>query len=214
MGCSQRDIDEKMLLAVLINHGNFEVWLESHTSGHRGGKSVSFPPVYARLTAANTELRPYILSALHCDNSLEMVSQMAMVCSTVCSSADQRKHHSSASLAFGRGIHRWPVNSPDKGPVIRKMFPLDDVIMETRLFVSCCSVYKSFRNYMRSMSITDVFCEKFQQDLRTDFGFMEQGDFTRVEGRMRIRRISNIATPTAFHQLWYINTITIGQTKR
>ena len=36
---------------------------------------------------------------------------------TVCSGADQRKHQSSASLAFVRGIHRWPVNSPHKGPV-------------------------------------------------------------------------------------------------
>ena len=35
----------------------------------------------------------------------------------------------SASLAFVRGIHRWPVNSPQKGPVRRKMFPLSDVIM-------------------------------------------------------------------------------------
>ena len=30
---------------------------------------------------------------------------------------------------LGRGIHRWPVNSPHKGPVTRKMFPFDDVIM-------------------------------------------------------------------------------------
>ena len=43
--------------------------------------------------------------------------------------ADQRKHQSSASLAFVRGIHRRPVNSPHKGPVTRKMFPFDDVIM-------------------------------------------------------------------------------------
>ena len=43
--------------------------------------------------------------------------------------ADQRKHQSSASMAFVRGIHRWPVNSPNKGPVTRKMFPFDDVIM-------------------------------------------------------------------------------------
>ena len=42
---------------------------------------------------------------------------------------DQRKHQSSASLAFVRGIHRWPVNSPHKGPVTRKMFPFYDVIM-------------------------------------------------------------------------------------
>ena len=43
--------------------------------------------------------------------------------------ADQRKYQSSASLAFVRGIHRWPVNSPHQGPVTRKMFPFDDVIM-------------------------------------------------------------------------------------
>ena len=40
-----------------------------------------------------------------------------------------RKTPISASLAFVRGIHRWPVNSPHKGTVTRKMFPLDDVIM-------------------------------------------------------------------------------------
>ena len=28
-----------------------------------------------------------------------------------------------------RGIHRWSVNSPLKGPVTRKLFPFDDVIM-------------------------------------------------------------------------------------
>ena len=51
------------------------------------------------------------------------------VYSTVYSGADQRRHQSSASLAFVRGIHRWPVNSPHKGPRTRKMFPFDDVIM-------------------------------------------------------------------------------------
>ena len=40
-----------------------------------------------------------------------------------------KKHQSSASLAFVRGIHRGPVNSPHKGPVTRKMFPFHDVIM-------------------------------------------------------------------------------------
>ena len=39
-----------------------------------------------------------------------------------------KKTSSSASLAFVRGIHRSPMNSPNKGPV-RPMFPLDDVIM-------------------------------------------------------------------------------------
>ena len=43
--------------------------------------------------------------------------------------ADQRKHQSSSSLAFVRGIHRWLENSAHKGPVTRKMFPFDDAIM-------------------------------------------------------------------------------------
>ena len=44
------------------------------------------------------------------------------------------KHHSSASLAFMWGIHRWPVYSPHKGPVTRKMFPFDDVTIQTGTF--------------------------------------------------------------------------------
>ena len=35
----------------------------------------------------------------------------------LCSGTDQRIDQSSALLAFVRGIHRWPVNSPHKGPV-------------------------------------------------------------------------------------------------
>ena len=61
-----------------------------------------------------------------------MVSQItgvSIVYSTVCSGSDQRKHRSSASLAFVRVIHRWPVNSLHKGPITRKMFPFNNVIM-------------------------------------------------------------------------------------
>ena len=57
------------------------------------------------------------------------ITSLMNVYSTVYSGADQRKHQSSASLAFVMGIHRWPVNSPHKGPVTRKMFPFDDVIL-------------------------------------------------------------------------------------
>ena len=62
------------------------------------------------------------------------ITSLTFVYSTVYSGADQRKHQSSASLAFVRGIYRWPVNSPHKGPVTRKMFPFDDVIM---VWVTC-----------------------------------------------------------------------------
>ena len=40
-----------------------------------------------------------------------------------------RKHQSSASLIFVRGIHLWPVNFPHKGPVTRKMSPIDNVFV-------------------------------------------------------------------------------------
>ena len=60
------------------------------------------------------------------------LTSLTIVYSTVYSGTDERKHQSSASLAFVRGSHRWPVNSPRKGPVTRKMFPFDDVIIETK----------------------------------------------------------------------------------
>ena len=57
------------------------------------------------------------------------ITSLTIVYSAVYSYADQRKHQSSASLAFVCGIYRGPVNSPHKWPVTRKMFPFDDVIM-------------------------------------------------------------------------------------
>ena len=57
------------------------------------------------------------------------ITSVSSVNSTVCSGIDQIKHQSTASLAFVWGIHRWPVNSPHKGPVTRKVFPFDDAIM-------------------------------------------------------------------------------------
>ena len=57
------------------------------------------------------------------------ITSLAIVYSTVYSDAGQTKYQSSASLAFVRGIHRGPVDSPHKGPVTRKMFPFEDVIM-------------------------------------------------------------------------------------
>ena len=75
------------------------------------------------------------------------ITSLTIVYSTVYSGADQSKHQSPASLAFVWGIHRGPVNSPHKGPVTRKMFPFDDVIMKhiilsimhtARVFCFCC----------------------------------------------------------------------------
>ena len=57
------------------------------------------------------------------------ITSLTIVYLTVYSDPDKRKHQSSTSLASVRGIHRWPVNSPHKLPVRRKMFPFYDVIV-------------------------------------------------------------------------------------
>ena len=75
--------------------------------------------------------------------------QPTIAYSTVYSGADERKHQSPASLAFVWGIHRWPVNYPHKGPVTRKMFPFDDVIM---CRVNSISAYiQSFKYWCRDI---------------------------------------------------------------
>ena len=58
-------------------------------------------------------------------------TDVSIVCSNFCSREDQRKHQSLASLAFVSRFHRWPVDSPRKRLVTRKMFPFDGVIMKS-----------------------------------------------------------------------------------
>ena len=70
------------------------------------------------------------------------ITSLKFVYSAVYSGADQRKHQSSASLAFVRGIHQWPLNSLHKRPITRKMFPFDDVIM-------CLLLYRLLFVHMR-----------------------------------------------------------------
>ena len=68
---------------------------------------------------------------------IEKASQttsLTVVYSIVNSGADQSKHQSSASLAFVRGIHRDRWIPRTKGPVTRKMFPFDDVIVIRNIF--------------------------------------------------------------------------------
>ena len=74
------------------------------------------------------------------------ITSLAVVYSIVYSGVYQRKHQSSASLAFVRRIHRWPVNSPHKWPETRKIFPFDDVIMTQILPCSVPSTSVTIRN--------------------------------------------------------------------
>ena len=95
----------------------------------RGHSMFHFWPRYSTFRAHN--YNDVIMSAM-----ASQIISLTIVYPIVYSGADQRKHQSSASLAFVRGIHRWPVNSPHKRPVTRKMFPFNAVIMSATYFGS------------------------------------------------------------------------------
>ena len=67
------------------------------------------------------------------------ITSLTIVYSVVYSDVDQRKHQSSASPAFVRGIDRGPLNSPQKWSVTPKVFPFDDVIMDSLISVRVAS---------------------------------------------------------------------------
>ena len=103
---------------------------------------LGFPLQFSRNT---TDMRPWILTItirLHSyklSNTFEHIHYGDVIMGAMASQitgADHRKHQSSASLAFVRGIHRWPVDSMHKGLVMRKMFPFDDVIIVWRHMAS------------------------------------------------------------------------------
>ena len=95
-------------------------------------------PIFAKNSFVNTALTlifsitPFALRWRHNERDSVSNRQPHDRYSSVLSGVDQRKHQSSASLAFVRGIHRWPVNSPHKCPVTWKIFSFDDVIMAKR----------------------------------------------------------------------------------
>ena len=76
----------------------------------------------------HTQHGRFRLWSTHCSDVImgsmaSQITSLTIVYPTVYSGADQRKHQSSALLAFVWEIHRWPVK--------RKMCPFDEVIMIT-----------------------------------------------------------------------------------
>ena len=88
------------------------------------------------------------------------ITSLTIVYSTVYSRRRSKNHQSSASLAFVRGIHRWPVNSPHrtKGQWRGKF---DDVIMCSMsqrcssLHLSTSFMYLSLLFLTTNFAITD-----------------------------------------------------------
>ena len=58
------------------------------------------------------------------------ITSLTVVYSIIYLGTDKKNIKSSASLAFLRVIHQWPVISPHTGPVTRKMFSFDVDIMD------------------------------------------------------------------------------------
>ena len=102
---------------------------------------------------------------------------VSIVYSTVCPGADQKRHQSSASLVSIRGTHRWLLNSPYKGPVTRKMFPFDDVIMNHR-----DTDFPQMPKYIISGKHNRYFLNKEEHDykLQVNMIYTNDVDFARI----------------------------------
>ena len=83
---------------------------------------------------------------------VSQINGLSIVCSTVCSGADQ----STASLGPDRGIHRWPVDSPHKGPATRKIFPFYHVIMSFYIYRRCYFVVQLLSSNNLIMGILHI----------------------------------------------------------
>ena len=107
-----------------------EIWLE----GNRYQSKSTYGHITAVMTKWRNRTNAGVSTVFHQNDVImgaieSQITSLTIVYSTVCSDVDERKHQTSASLAFVWGIHRWPVNSRHKWPVTRKMFPFDDVII-------------------------------------------------------------------------------------
>ena len=83
------------------------------------GDWFQFDIVYLTRLFENPHYNAVIMGAI-----ASQITSLTIVYSIVYSDADQRKHQSSASLAFVSGNSPGPLNSPHKWPVTRKMFHL------------------------------------------------------------------------------------------
>ena len=81
------------------------------------------------------------------------IIRLTIVYSTVYSVANQRKHQSSASLAFMRGIHRWPVNPRTKGQLRGKCF---------HLMTSSCIRVMDWPEWSPNLNLVKVFWGDFK----------------------------------------------------
>ena len=156
------------------------------------------------------------------DTMAPQINSLTIVYSTVYSGADQRKHQSSASLAFVWGIHRGPVNSPHKWSVTPYkhrlspwMLSADHKTMNNRFSIICRDIARyhrtsRFKYTLRSQQQEICFMTK-----RTiEFNKLAPGKYMHD-----VKCISNVfewLIPWAFAWIgfrlrgWYINISWLG----
>ena len=110
-------------IALMKIFRNMRNWIRVKWEMKCGGGLGWRPPLYKH-TNHHNHYNDVIMGSM-----ASQITSLTIVYSTVYSGADQRKHQSSASLAFVWGIHRRPVNSPHTWLITQKMFPFDEVIM-------------------------------------------------------------------------------------
>ena len=124
---------------------------------------------------------PYHYSDVIMNTMASQITGVSTVCSNFCSCADQRKHRISASLAFVRGIHWWPVDSPHKWPVTRKVFQLMRSSCDCGVFLLAFNAYfpgslLTWSNMIRTSTCTTARAE------RTGLNVEITKDATHIEG--------------------------------
>ena len=115
----------------LCQHGNGPMgsyWRPPTTQTRRAGSSTFSETVSIQVLVSVTVFLCHYYDVIM-GAMASQITSLTIVYSTVDWGADQRRPQSSASLAFVREIHRWPVNSPHKWASNAEMFPFDDVIM-------------------------------------------------------------------------------------
>ena len=93
-------------------------------------KRSNFPPKYCDLGRFCNKLAPFIRLQWHHNECDDVSNHQRLDCSVNRLFRRRSKKISKLRVTgLCEGIHRSPVDSPHKGPVTRKMFPFDGVIM-------------------------------------------------------------------------------------
>ena len=92
-----------------VIHFYFDIYLKAERRSNRNVIIAADYGSYWTGTHSVESLPPHCSDVIMTTTECQITS-VPIVCSTLCAGADHRKHQSSASLAFVRGIHRSPVN--------------------------------------------------------------------------------------------------------